>query len=183
MIARRTNGECVDVLIAEDDALVRQTLRFFLEREGYRCSEAGDGRAAVELARRHSPRCAILDLAMPVMDGFAVARTLRADPRTRAIHLHCITGRSDPSAQEEATRAGMETYLTKPFDPSLLVRLVHRHLRQPDVIEASGLSLDQAREQLDVWESEGFSGLEATYQEGSGFTVRGVRPQVDSPAR
>jgi CheY-like chemotaxis protein len=176
MVARRTDGDGVDVLIAEDDVLVRQTLRLFLEREGYRCAEAGDGGAAVELARRQAPRCAILDLAMPVMDGFAVARALRADPRTRAIHLHCITGRSDPSAQEEATRAGMETCLTKPFDPSLLVRTVRRHLRQPDVIEASGLSLDEARQQLDVWESDGFGGLEATYKEGQGFTVRCVRP-------
>ncbi len=152
MAAQAVAAEPVDILIAEDDVLTRRTLRSFLEHEGYCCSEAEDGRAAVELARRQSPRCAILDLGMPVLDGFAVARALRSDPRTRGMHIHCLTGRSDQSAVEEASKAGIEAYMTKPLDPIRLLEIVRQHFEQPDVIRISDLSLTEAREQLDVWE-------------------------------
>src|ERR1041384_8115547 len=74
----------IDVLIAEDDRLLRQTIRCLLEAQGYTCAEAGDGRAAVALARQRPPRCVLLDLGLPELDGFSVARHLRSDPRTRA---------------------------------------------------------------------------------------------------
>lgn len=77
MTAQAAEAGSVDILIAEDDALTRQSLRLLFEKAGYRCSEAEDGGRAVELARRRPPRCAILDLSMPVLDGFAVARALR----------------------------------------------------------------------------------------------------------
>jgi len=59
----------VDVLIAEDDAPMREGLRQLLEGRGYHCVEAADGLRAVELARRCPPRCVLLDLAMPGLDG------------------------------------------------------------------------------------------------------------------
>jgi CheY-like chemotaxis protein len=58
----------VDVLIAEDDPLMRASLRLLLEGQGYTCAEASNGREAVDLARRHPPRCVLLDLAMPELD-------------------------------------------------------------------------------------------------------------------
>ncbi len=112
---------------------------------------------------------------MPVLDGFAVARALRLDPRTRGVHIHCLTGRSDAGAREEASQAGIETYLTKPLEVSHLLQIVHNQLKLPDRLQASGLSLAAAREQLDCWESCGYGGLEVAYQEGQGFTVRCVR--------
>jgi CheY-like chemotaxis protein len=166
----------VDILIAEDDVLMRQSLRRLLEQEGYHCAEADDGRAAVEMARRSPPRCAILDLVMPGMDGFTVARQLRADPRTRGVHIHCLTGVTDLSAREEARQAGFETYLTKPVDPSHLLRLIDKEMKEPVAVEASGLSLTDARDLLDYWENAGYQQLKADYDEGKGFTVRGVRP-------
>jgi CheY-like chemotaxis protein len=59
-----------------------QSLRLVLERRSYACAEVADGVEAVELARRHRPRYVLLDLAMPRMDGLAVARRLRSDPRS-----------------------------------------------------------------------------------------------------
>ncbi len=168
----------MDVLIAEDDALMRENLRALLEMEGYHCEEADDGRTAVEMARRSLPRCAILDLAMPGMDGFTAARELRADPRTRGIHIHCLTGITHASAREEAEQAGFETYMTKPVDPLQLLGVIRREMKEPAAVEASGLSLSEARELLDYWENAGFGELKADYEEGKGFTVRGVRPPL-----
>ena len=99
-----------------------------------------------------------------------------ADPRTCGIHIHCLTGITHASAREQAEQAGFETYLTKPVDPLQLLGLIRREVRQPDVVEASGLTLDEARELLDYWENAGFEKLEASYEEGKGFSVRGVRP-------
>ncbi len=111
------------------------------------------------------------------MDGFTVARQLRADPRTRDIHIHCLTGITDPAAREAAEQAGFETYMTKPVNPSQLLRVVRGKVKEPETaVEQSGLSLDQARRLLDLWENAGYRGLEASYKEGVGFTVRGVRP-------
>src|SRR5262245_22552441 len=101
MISRDPLAAPVDVLIADDDPLVRQTLRSLLERRGYRCAEAENGRQAVDLSRLQPPRCVLFDLAMPEMDGLTAARQLRADPRTAGIHLHCVTGLADPTARAQ----------------------------------------------------------------------------------
>src|SRR3954451_4671484 len=106
----------IDVLIADDEAVARKVVRRLLEQQGYTCAEAGDGRQAVELARSLSPRCVLLDLSMPGLDGFAVARTLRSDPRTRAAHIHCLTGMTDSQSRSQASASGCELYLTKPVD-------------------------------------------------------------------
>src|SRR5437763_360197 len=111
----------VDVLIADDDPVLRSGVRQLLERQGYRCTEAEEGRQAVELARRQRPRCVLLDLAMPDLDGFSVARLLRSEPGTQDIHINCLTGLTDPGAREQAHLAGCEAFLTKPVDPAALL--------------------------------------------------------------
>ena len=58
----------------------------------------------------------VLDLGMPELDGFAVARRLRTDPRTAHAHVHCLTGRTDPASRRQAEEAGCELFLTKPVD-------------------------------------------------------------------
>lgn len=176
MIAETTAGDSVDVLIAEDDAVMRRSLRSLLEDAGYRCTEADDGRKAVALARRLRPRCAVLDLSMPGLDGFGVARQLREDPRTRGVHIHCLTGRSDPAARQQAHEAGFETYLTKPFDPAQILRVVHEGVSRLERATASGLTLAEAQDMLDGWENAGYCDLKSSFEEGKGFSVSGVRP-------
>jgi CheY-like chemotaxis protein len=106
----------IDVLIVEDDAITRLTVRQLLESEGYSCAEADDGREVLEIAVQCAPRLVLLDVMMPGMDGFTVARQLRSDPRTRGIRIHFLTGRDDPDARRAARRAGGADLLTKPFD-------------------------------------------------------------------
>ena len=175
MTAPPAGSRAVDVLIAEDDALMRQSLRTLLEMEGYRCEEADDGRTAVEMARR---RCrGAPSWTWRCREWMAARRPVScADPRTRGIHIHCLTGITDSSARKRAEQAGFETYMTKPVDASQLLGVIRREMKEPVVVEASGLSLAEARDVLDYWENAGYQDLEASHEEGKGFIVRGVRP-------
>jgi CheY-like chemotaxis protein len=106
----------IDILIAEDEAITRLALRQLLESEGYHCAEAADGREAVDIARQQPPRLLLLDLMMPELDGFAVARQLRSNRATRGVRILLLTGRNDRSARAEARRTHCELMLTKPLD-------------------------------------------------------------------
>ena len=142
---------CVDVLIVDDDSLVRKSLRSLLERQGYRCAEAGDGQEAVELARHYAPECMLLDLSMPGLDGFAVARRLRGDPRTRGVRIHCLTGLAEPGVREQALEAGFQTFLPKPVDPGRVLQVVGKQGAEPAEKENTvrGLTSDAARDWKD----------------------------------
>lgn len=166
----------VDVLIAEDDPLTRESLRWLLERQGFVCAEADNGRTAVERAVLGSPRCVLLDLELPELDGFGVARHLRSDPRTRTVHIHCLTGRDSSATREQALRAGVELFLTKPVDAVVLLDIVHRQVRQPESGEVSGLEKWQAEELLDWLQQVGATGLQVSLGADEHFTIRCVCP-------
>ena len=69
----------VDVLIADDDSQLRGSLRLLLQAQGFTCAEAADGVQTMAIARKLTPRCVLLDLGMPGLDGLSVARRLRSD--------------------------------------------------------------------------------------------------------
>jgi CheY-like chemotaxis protein len=165
----------VDVLIAEDDPLTRWSLRGLLERQGFSCAEADNGRVAVERALMGPPRCMLLDLGLPELDGFGVARRLRSDPRTRGVAIHCLTGQTDPAYLEQAKLLGCEAFLTKPIDAEVLLGVVRRQLR-PDAEWITHLTMTQAQELLDWLENHGCTGLEVNCREETGFAVRCVCP-------
>jgi CheY-like chemotaxis protein len=176
MHAEKGTLKTVDVLIAEDDALVRDSLRRLLEGQGYTTAAAADGREALDLARAHRPRCVFVDLGMPVLDGFAVARELRLDPRTRGAHIHCLTGRTDTDAREQALRAGCEEYLTKPVDVGQLLEVVHQGVGRAEAGWVTGLGVAEAEELLDWLENQGCTGLELEWRQEAGFAVRCACP-------
>jgi CheY-like chemotaxis protein len=166
----------VDILIAEDDHLTRSSLRSLLEREGFRCAEADNGREALVLARRDPPQAVFVDLGMPELDGFAVARHLRSDPLTREAHMNCLTGCHDPAARALAQEVGYETYFTKPVEVPRLLEVVHRQVQRAVPGWISGLTMTQAQELLDWLENHGCTGLEIQHQSETGFAVRCVCP-------
>jgi CheY-like chemotaxis protein len=161
----------VDVLIAEDDAPMRFALRRLLEQKGYRCVEAENGRQAVDLARALPPQCVLLDLAIPELDGFSVARQLRSDPRTAGAHIHCVTGLVDAQTRERAHQAGCEQFLTKPLDPSRLLAVVGQQVRHTEAVAVSELTARQAEELMDWLENQGCTNLEVSLDDET-FTVR-----------
>jgi CheY-like chemotaxis protein len=166
--------DAVDILIVDDDASLRAGLRLLLEGRGYRCVEAEDGWAALALAREQPPQCVLLDLLLPGLDGFAVARQLRADLRTFAAHIHCLTGLRDDTIREQAQRAGCEEFLTKPVDAGNLLEVVGRWTKPPASV-VSCLPKEQAEELLDWLENHGCTGLAVTVAE-DGFAVRFICP-------
>ncbi|TMQ22008.1 MAG: response regulator [Candidatus Rokuibacteriota bacterium] len=114
------------VLVADDDPDVMAVLLETLEPEGFRVLSAGDGDAALALARAERPDVVVLDWMMPGQDGLAVCRALRADsdPRIAEVPVVLITGRTDAADTATGFAAGVTDYLTKPFKPShLLARL------------------------------------------------------------
>ncbi len=125
-----------DVLIAEDDPVIRLAVRHLLEGEGYTCAEAGDGREAVEIAQQCPPRLVLMDLMMPDVDGFTAAEQLRSHPRTRDVPIHCLTALDFPAARRAAERSGCEVFLTKPFDMDGLLDVVSTALHSgPDKLQ------------------------------------------------
>jgi AmiR/NasT family two-component response regulator/predicted NBD/HSP70 family sugar kinase len=101
------------VLIAEDETLIRLDLRALLERAGFEvCAEAGDGIEAVELARAHEPRLAILDVRMPRLDGIEAARRILEE---RQLPILLLTAYDEEELVRRAADAGVYGYLVKPF--------------------------------------------------------------------
>jgi DNA-binding response OmpR family regulator len=170
----QTPADSPDVLIAEDDDNLRESYRFLFEVSGLTCTEASDGGAALAQARLHPPRLVLLDISLPDMDGFAVARRLRADPRTHAAHIHCLTGAADRDSRMLARLSGCELYLVKPVSPEVLLEIVRPHL--PDEVGALTCdSLADAEELLDWLEVHGCSSLAITLIDG-GVEVRCTCP-------
>lgn len=178
-LLQEDRADCVDILIAETDARIRRGLRRLLEQNGYRCVEAGSGREAVQAAQQHSPQCVLLDL-LPTKDNFEVARRLRADPRTHAAHIHCLTWPTDELAQADAAQAGCDAVISKPVDATDLLELVHQ---EPDgrMEWAHGLSKSEAEDLLDWLENQGSPG-HVQSEANQSFAVRcpGFRAVRDS---
>ena len=82
------------ILVVEDEEDIRQLLVFHLEREGYATLEAADGKTGLALARSREPALMLLDVMLPVMDGFAVCKELERDPKTASIPVIMLTARA-----------------------------------------------------------------------------------------
>jgi CheY-like chemotaxis protein len=158
----------LDVLIAEDDCDIRLALRQLLESEGYRCAEAEDGRAAVEVARQCAPRVVLLDLMMPEVDGFTAARQLRADPVTRDVYIHCVTALNFAAARQAALEAGCDGYLTKPFNADELLGVVRVAISSQG---PKGDEFDRAVEQLEGTLAAKVPGRERDWLKGVGTAL------------
>jgi len=102
------------VLIADDSATVRALARMELESAGYRVLEAADGEQALAAALATPPDVVLLDIEMPVLDGYATVVALKADPRTADVPVVFLTGRSGSDDVVEALRLCGHDYLRKP---------------------------------------------------------------------
>ncbi len=118
------------VLIAEDEADIRQLISFNLERESYNTLQAGDGEEAVLMAYNKIPDLIILDLMLPKMDGFSVFKELRLDSRTKDIPVIMLTAKAQLDDVIAGLEMGADDYLTKPFSPKELVLRVKALLKR-----------------------------------------------------
>ena len=121
------------VLVVDDDPFIRKLVATTLEDvSGFELYEAADGVQAVEVALRTQPAIVFLDVDMPRMDGIAACRELRANPATSAATIVILTAAHGDQIQARAEEAGADLFLTKPFSPLDLLRLVDRLGDQPD---------------------------------------------------
>ena len=112
------------VLIADDDADIRDLVAFKLEQAGYEVITAEDGPAALSAAHDKVPDIAVLDVSMPGMSGLDVCRMLRADPSTADMMIIMLTARAQETDVEGGFSAGADDYLIKPFSPRELTSRV-----------------------------------------------------------
>ncbi len=115
------------ILIVEDEPALRDTLAYNLKKEGYTVKAVGDGRAALESARRNKPDLLVLDIMLPELDGFEVARILRREMTTPILML---TARDDEIDRVVGLEVGADDYLTKPFSMRELIARVKAQLRR-----------------------------------------------------
>jgi len=118
------------IVVADDDADILDLVTLTLERAGHVVHCARDGEEALELVRRERPDVAVLDVAMPKLDGFELTRQLRGDPETSEVQIVLLTARVQELDTDAGLAAGATEYIRKPFSPQELqervAALLHR---------------------------------------------------------
>jgi two-component system, cell cycle response regulator DivK len=117
------------VLVADDKETSRELVRTVLEKSGYAVVEASDGIEALRKARQCRPDLIILDLHMPVLDGFAVVREIRLDQELALTPVMALTASAMQGDREKAISAGFTSYIAKPIQLSILRGEVERMLQ------------------------------------------------------
>ena len=119
------------ILVADDSAVSREMVREALEDIGYRVVEAADGREALAKALDSAPDLALLDIRMPVLDGYATARAMREDPRLAGLPILALTAFAMRGDNEKAISAGFDGYLTKPIGIAALRAAIEARISRP----------------------------------------------------
>ncbi len=136
------------ILIIEDDTDIRQLLHFNLQAEGFSVLEAANGKDGLEMARRHKPSLILLDVMLPLLDGFGVCKELGRDPVMSAIPILMLTARGEEVDRIVGLELGADDYVVKPFSMrELLLRIraiLRRHSteREQPAITLGSIMLD-----------------------------------------
>ena len=120
------------ILVIEDNEQNLYLVRYILERNDYEIFAAPDGKSGIELAALVKPDLILLDIQLPVMDGYAVARNLRRNPDLADTPVVAVTSYAMPGDREKAMEAGCNGYIEKPIDPDTFVAKVEQHFTVRD---------------------------------------------------
>jgi len=118
------------ILVIEDNEQNRYLATFLLEAHGYEVIPASDGATATELAVQVLPQVILLDIHLPTMDGYAVARALRNNPALRNTPIVAVTSYAMPGDRGRALAAGCNGYIEKPIDPGTFVAQIERYMEE-----------------------------------------------------
>ncbi len=122
------------ILIVEDDVAIRAVLTRLLKGSGYEVVAAGDGARAVGMAREEQPDLILMDLGLPILNGWQAATRIKAQPATAHIPVIVLTAYALAEARERSVRAGCDDFETKPLDLSKLLAKIERWLaRAPEL--------------------------------------------------
>ena len=143
----------ISVLIVEDDRNIQELLQLYLEKEGYAVTVASDGGQGLSKFRAIKPDLVLLDVMMPVMDGWAVCKAIRADSQTPIIML---TAKGETDDKVTGLKSGADDYVTKPFEMKELLARIEAVLRRtgsaPVEENSRRLSFDKMTIDMDAFE-------------------------------
>ncbi|AZQ39671.1 response regulator transcription factor [Streptomyces cyaneochromogenes] len=148
---------CAHVLVAEDDEMQAELIRRSLLAEGHTATVVHDGSAALDAVRRRRPDLVVLDLMLPVIDGFGVCRVLRRNPENPDIPVLMLTARSAEDDVLLGLELGADDYMTKPYSPRELMARIRTVLRRSGrtadrredaVLRAAGIAVDPVRHEV-----------------------------------
>jgi CheY-like chemotaxis protein len=123
-LARQATNPCPKVLVVDDNNDAAEMLAEALEVLGCETDVAYDGPSALEAAKRFRPQVVFLDIGLPVMDGYEVARRMRRDPELAPVRLVAVTGYGQASDRRRAREAGFDEHVVKPIDLDALPGLL-----------------------------------------------------------
>lgn len=139
------------ILIVDDEKDIVELLAYNLEREGYQIAKAYDGQQALQYIKENKPALVILDLMLPVINGFEICRILRKKPATEGLPIIMLTAKTDSVDKIMGLEIGADDYITKPFNIRELIARVravlrrwenHAELEDIDKVSFKGLAID-----------------------------------------
>jgi DNA-binding response OmpR family regulator len=133
------------VLVVDDDEVIRQLIAVNLTLEGFDVATAVDGQDCLDKVAAIDPDVITLDVMMPRLDGWVTAGQLRRNPQTSRIRVVLITARAQEDDKNRGREIGVDAYLTKPFDPGEMIRVVR---------ELAGAATSEAREAEDAIQAQ-----------------------------
>ncbi|MEZ6064924.1 MAG: response regulator transcription factor [Planctomycetaceae bacterium] len=145
------------ILVVDDELPIIEPLKYNLEREGFEVSIALDGRDGLQKCQTFAPDLVILDLMLPVMDGLAVCRQIRGNPRTAGIRILMLTAKGDETDEIVGFNMGADDYVAKPFRIRPLIERVKALLRRPsaqddegDTVAVDDIVIDRGRHVVEI---------------------------------
>jgi two-component system, cell cycle response regulator DivK len=117
------------ILVVEDQEENRQILRDLFALSGHDVIEVEDGAAAIAAAKQHRPDVILMDIQLPIMDGYEATRRIKADPDLHAIPIIVVTSYALSGDEEKARASGCDSYVAKPFSPLELLAKIDQYLK------------------------------------------------------
>lgn len=169
------------ILVVDDEEDILELIQFNLSREGYIISCATTGERALKALKTDPVDLIVLDLMLPGIDGFTVARHIKDDPRVQHIPIVMLTAKGSETDVVTGLEMGAEDYITKPFSPRILLARIHKVLRRNDsgrwtnessCIQRGDLTIDIRKHELLVKDQR----IDLTYTEFEVLTLMASRP-------
>ena len=117
------------ILVVEDQEDNRRILRDLLSNVGHDMMEVEDGESAITAARQYRPDIILMDIQLPILDGYEATRRIKADPDLQAIPIIVITSYALSGDEEKARAAGCDAYVAKPYSPRELLAKINQYLK------------------------------------------------------
>ena len=168
------------ILVVDDEEDILELVRFNLSREGYEVLGAETGEKALEILKSRPVDLMVLDLMLPGIDGFSVAKRVKNDPRLGHVPIVMLTAKGSETDVVTGLQLGAEDYITKPFSPRVLVARIHKILRRldqapeerNDLIQRGDLVIDVRKHEAAI----NGSPLQLTFTEFEVLTLLASRP-------